>query len=90
MAHSSFTENERHLELDKGSFKSASTFNKEVAMYGPGQSKEKAEVNSIQILSSGAVDSGESLVVSCERWHTPGILAFMRLGKKESQASLGN
>lgn len=51
-------------------------------MYGPGQSKEKAEVNSIQILSSGAVDSGESLVVSCERWYKPGILACMRLGKK--------
>lgn len=61
----------RHVELDKGSFKSC--LNTGVAIDEPGQSKGTAEVNRVFKLSRlmlwwGVFHFGENLGLSCMQW----------------------
>lgn len=63
----------RHVELDKGSFKSTSYLNTGVAIDEPGQSKGKAEVNRVFKLSRlmfwwEVFHFGENLELSCMQW----------------------
>lgn len=75
------------MELDKGSFKSASFLNTGVVIDEPDQSKGKAEVSRVFKLSRlmlwwGVFPFGENLVLSRVQWLSPVNLTFMRPRKE--------